>query len=257
MELLISKMLENSKKEANSSITHELVIRHFVMGKLNSKNATKTRELFNQVKDEWPKYTVYNAKTMSFKIHEQEFTNLLIKNKVKSMGVEIAQELNSETNRIKEDNGENKEEQVSLKSSLSSLDFPKESPSLTLKEFDDDTGLCIKLLRDAMILQAKYESSIFENMPNIDITSLIITPTEQSWFGRFKRFVKLDLLSQVFLSKNKLGFGMKYEVRGGKITFFGIPFEDFDEKSIVVQLNNRSGKILKEIKITGQEPQGE
>ena len=65
------------------------------------------------------------------------------------------------------------------------------------------------------------------------------------------KFFKLDLKEIIFTKKQKLGYGINYEVKNEAICLFGIPDERFAGKTLVVQIINRKQRILKEIWIHG------
>ena len=67
------------------------------------------------------------------------------------------------------------------------------------------------------------------------------------------RFFKLDLRPLALGSSSKIGYGIKYKILDDVLRFSGFVNRDMKDKTIVVQVMNKRGKILKELWIRGVE----
>ena len=70
-------------------------------------------------------------------------------------------------------------------------------------------------------------------------------------------FLKLDLQPILSTKGHKIGYGIRYKIIGDVLRFSGVVDESIKNKTIVIQIVKKGGKILREIWIKGIEPEVE
>jgi len=66
-----------------------------------------------------------------------------------------------------------------------------------------------------------------------------------------KEFLKLDLKNINLSEKGKMGYGIAYKIQNDQLSFYGVPEENFDEKTMVLQITDNRHRILKELWFVG------
>ena len=125
---------------------------------------------------------------------------------------------------------------------------------------DSALDLNVSLLRDALIAHAFKQQ-------HLDVKALSIQIISKEKLDRYRcfpriisRFLNLDLKTLLFNKGNKIGYGIKYSIVDDILQFTGIVGRNMKDKTIVVQIVNKRGRILKEVWIndidigSGQNP---
>jgi len=107
-------------------------------------------------------------------------------------------------------------------------------------------GVNINLLKDA-ILALAFENHTLDILPiNSDIGVKQKVSSNFLW-----RFLKLDLKDIYFNEKNKINYGINYQIIDDQLCFYGVAQNYLKGKTLVVQVKNRKQRIMKEIWIHG------
>jgi len=155
------------------------------------------------------------------------------------------------------------ERDISIPSSSSSLEFTinqnkiekliqrvkTSSESQTLEEnliSNISPGVNIGLLKDA-ILALAFDNHTVDIMP-IDLEIEIKQKVPSNFLFRF---LKLDLRDIYLDYKNKMNYGINYQIIDDKLCFYGVTQNYFKGKTLVVQVKNLRHRIMKEIWIHG------
>jgi len=202
----------NSRKEIIEHITlNELTLRH-----LNSAQEKITKETFEKIKSKWVQFVEIN-KLGKFSIIQSNLLKELTDSK----------------------------EESSLNNSQS-----LEEGLLRNSSFQVDPKINLRLLEDALLAHVFN----FQNF-NFHFMDIRILSKQKATFPSkleaLKTFLKLNLWIIDMSDKGKVGYGIRYKVEDNTLIFYGAPHRNMAGKTIVVQITNPRGKILRELWLDG------
>jgi len=110
----------------------------------------------------------------------------------------------------------------------------------------DEEILNLDLLKDAIESYALTKQSI-----NYLAIKAHVIIREKKPRNFLLRLIKRDLQMVNFGNNGKMGYGMFYKVQNDVLKFYGVPEENFANKTLVVQITSKRQRILREIWIHG------
>jgi len=263
---------QESKKyimEVNShkSLIQQIIINKIVKRQLELSNEKETRRIFLEVKNDW--VDLVEGDTSHFAVNEAK----LIK-KLKQIGVDIdgdEPQSSSEQQSI-DDLIEYQREHSFTIDRFDNIHFKEDREGLidgeavnTTRSNRSVSPIKPKPLEKPLLGNKRINIDLLGNAINahafeyqhIDIEAIDIhVEAKQKTRGssiihQLKRFLKLDLRPIAFMDKGKIGFGILYQIQNDILHFYGVPHTNVKGKTIVVQITNGKGKILRELWLYG------
>ena len=217
---VLQKMPVNMKKQITlypSPIIDQIIFNKFVWMQLDSAKETQTRSLFENLKADCLEVVERDGSSASgFTIDQNKLDKLM--------------------KRVKMSAGE-RNESLTLEESL------------LIDELDVPEGVNMSLLKDAILTFAFENHSVDISPVDLDIEVKQKVPSNIIF-----KFLKLDLRDIYLDYKNKMNYGLNYQIIDDKLCFYGIAQNYFKGKTIAIQIKNQNHKIMKEIWIHGVSP---
>ena len=109
----------------------------------------------------------------------------------------------------------------------------------------------LQLLKSALIAHAFQNHHLGIN--TIHMSLLIKEKTNGKFFlpESVNRFLKLDLEPLLYSKGSEIGYGIHYRVVNDIVEFFGAAERNIIGKTLIVQINNQKGRILRELWLNG------
>ena len=213
---VVQKMSSNVRKQIRlypSPIIDQIIVNKFVWMQLDSEKETQTRSLFESLKADCLEVVERDPSSASsgFTINQNKLNKLI------------------------------KRMQMLPRQRNSTLE-----ESLISHQLDAPEGVNIHLLKDAILAFAFENHSIDLSPISIDIGVRQKVPANFLF-----RFLKLDLREIYLDYKNKMNYGINYQIIDDKLCFYGVAQNYLKGKTLVVQIKNRKHRIMKEIWIHG------
>ena len=270
IELILSAQESKSKYLISSltskkSLINQLILNQIVFARLNSEQEKRTKQVFGALKNRWM-YLVKKDRVTPWQF-VVDTDNLYYE-----IGVRYAH-FASTQHGDSQDFFENSPTSISasrdkaiVNRSISDgsivnglLAAPNDKNVELMDRSKDHTKfkkapqINVNLLGNALVAWAFKMHHI-----NYDIMRINIIPTEQGAGysllpGIVNRFMKFDLHT-LFLSKgNQIGYGINYTVVDDVLVFSGVPNRNMLGKTLVIQIETKRHKILKELWVSAAE----
>ncbi len=114
------------------------------------------------------------------------------------------------------------------------------------------SGVNFDLLEIAIKVHSYKTHNLKKKQAGIKIRSKEKKVGFSLWF-KIKEFLKLNLVDLKNESQDELGYGLKYSIENNELRFGGVVAANMFDTSVVVQLVNKKGLIMREIEIYGVE----
>jgi len=255
--------------DSHKNLIQQIIINKIVKKQLESHKEKCTKTVFETIKGDW--LDLVDGEASQFIVNKAKLIN-----KLKKIGIELDEEIEPQKEEFSIDdlidqpreklftidrfdnihfkNDENVSDGILLTSpktneSSSSSRKPR-SMEKSLMGNEKQNKLNVDLLENAICAHA------FEYQ-HLDIEAIQIhieakqKARGSSAFHRIKRFLKLDLRPIAFMDKGKIGYGILYQIENDILHFYGVPHANVRGKTLVVQITNGKGKILRELWLYG------
>jgi len=202
-----------TRSQKRRDLVCKLIMNELILRQLDNCEENM-KKAFNQVKDKWPEYVYSDIKNSGdFIVDEAKLLNCLQNN----------------TKINKPDYSENSLWSSSTNQSLLRSDLNLELLKSALEVYAfRNQSVDLKAISSRIVLKEKVEKSCIE------------------------RFFKMDLCEIQPSGNTKIDYGIKFEIKNSRLCFHGVPEEDCQGKTFVVQITNAKHRILKEILIHGR-----
>ena len=228
-------------KGFNKNSVLQLIVNKLTMERIKFRQEKMTFSIFEKIKSKWIDLVDMNPDSDGFVIRDDSLAEELQAHKINLTSSGNQGDTTHEYSldeKIAEDDTESLARKVPTKSSIE-----KElmiSPGSGSK-------INVGLLKDAILAHAFDSQNLFTSKHDIKIQSNEKTETKSF----IMKFLKFDLKSLVVHSTKRLGYGLKYGIIRNQIVFYGKFQEQFENKTMVIQILSKGGFILRELSIHG------
>ena len=115
----------------------------------------------------------------------------------------------------------------------------------------------LSLLRHALVAHAFKQQHLNAKIAFVNILSKEHMNKYMCVPNFLASFLKLDLRPILSTKGHKIGYGIRYKIIGDVLRFSGVVNESMKNKTIVIQIVKKRGKILREIWVKGVEAEAE
>ena len=126
-----------------------------------------------------------------------------------------------------------------------------------MKLNDNELALNLSLLENALIGYSFIFQNFNRHIKHIRVRHKQKFKTPSSMPHKILNFFTFNLWQLEFADEGTVGYGIGYKIVDNTLTFTGVPHRNFKGKTILVQVINSRGRILREIWIKGVLKQGE
>ena len=198
---------------SRKEIIEQLIINELTLRYLNLSQDKATKEIFQKLKNKWPEIIEFNSSS-KFVVNRAKLLNKL-----------------SKYNISKE------------------VDDSKNSEEVPLINTKNNKVVNLELLEDAFLAYGFHYQNF--NLHFLDVRiEFRQKAVKQTKLSFFKRFFKLNLKSNDFMDKG-LCYSVYFKMEDNTLTFYGTPHRNLAGKTLVFQITNKRGKILRELWING------
>ena len=249
----------------------QLLRNELVMSQLSTKHEKKTKQAFMELKSEWMDLVQRDESFLwQFSVDESKLDHKLWSKELRANSmlhvVDLQNPYGSTSDKNYSDNTTMKINSSTVENGTANA-IMTDSRSLRVELFDrsktsdnikadSNLKINISLLEDAIIAYAFKQQHLDVKALSVQILCKEKVDRYHCFPHMVSRFLNLDLKRLLLNKGDEIGYGVKYTIADDILQFSGVVNRNMKDRTIVMQVVNKRGRILREVWIKDMDMMG-